>query len=376
MQKIEVVVDGIIYQHQTHGGISRIYSESLPRMCAMDDALQITILTTDRLRCPLPRHPHIHHLSLFPIEFFLRPRHAWRRVTLQARAQLQNLAIGNGRGHIWHSTYYTRPKHWEGPEVVTVADMIHERHPEFFSRPYDTGKQKRDCVLSADVILCISTVTQQDLCDFYGLEIAKTRVVPLACSSIFRKLNDDQLCDTSPTQKPFLLYVGGRRHYKNFDVLLRSYSAWKQHKDIDLVVVSTAWTEMEKSALTELNVADDVHLLTCISDEKLVQLYNRAVAFIYPSLYEGFGIPLLEAMACGCPIVASRIPSTLEVAGEIPLYFEATETESLLEALEAVCVEGRDSRRVQLGFQHAKQYSWDKTARQTLEVYHTLSHLN
>ena len=118
-----------------------------------------------------------------------------------------------------------------------------------------------------------------------------------------------------------------------------------------------------------------MHLLTGIADEELAWLYNQAVALVHPSLYEGFGIPLLEAMACGCPVVASRIPSTVEVAGDIPLYFEPAEPESLPAALDAICSEDGDSKRVKLGLEHVKQYSWDRTARETLEVYRALSNL-
>jgi len=122
-----------------------------------------------------------------------------------------------------------------------------------------------------------------------------------------------------------------------------------------------------------LGIQNRVHLLTDVDDEELCRLYDQADAFVYPSLYEGFGIPLLEAMACGCPVVASRIPSTIEVAGMCPVYFESAEVESLLAAFDMALSEGRDSERVRSGFERVKSYSWDKTAKQTLEVYYVLS---
>jgi alpha-1,3-rhamnosyl/mannosyltransferase len=108
----------------------------------------------------------------------------------------------------------------------------------------------------------------------------------------------------------------------------------------------------------------------------LLRLYNQAVALVYPSLYEGFGIPLLEAMACGCPVIASRIPSTVEVAGEQPIYFEPVHLESLLAAFDLALAEGRNSERVRTGLEHAQDFSWDKTSSQVLEVYHALSNSN
>ena len=109
-----------------------------------------------------------------------------------------------------------------------------------------------------------------------------------------------------------------------------------------------------------------------ISDDYLVELYNCALAFVFPSLYEGFGIPLLEAMACGCPIVASRIPTSIEVAGEVPFYFDPTDIDSLLSALDDVYQQDNVSQKVSAGLEHIKKYSWDKTAQETIAVYQNL----
>ena len=113
-------------------------------------------------------------------------------------------------------------------------------------------------------------------------------------------------------------------------------------------------------------------MLQHIDDADLCRLYNQAAAFVYPSLYEGFGIPLLEAMACGCPIIASQIPSTAEVAADCPIYFAATDEGSLLEAMDIAVTEGRNSARVHYGLERARRYSWDMTARKILETYQSL----
>jgi glycosyltransferase involved in cell wall biosynthesis len=115
-----------------------------------------------------------------------------------------------------------------------------------------------------------------------------------------------------------------------------------------------------------------IRLITNIDDEGLCKLYNEAAAFVYPSMFEGFGIPILEAMACGCPIVASNIPSTVEIAGNYPIYFEATQIESLMNALDQVVVDPINTDRIHAREEHLKIFSWDKTASQTLEVYRSL----
>ena len=245
---MEVVVDGIIYQHQAHGGISRIFSEILPRMCTIDDTLRVMVFTSGRLRQPLPAHQLIRHRRLFPIEIILRPSRLWRPVVSRMRTTIQDWSLGDGRGTIWHSTYYTRLKHWVGKEVVTVHDMIHERYPDLFDRSSDEvfRRQKQECISKADAILCATSATLQDLYGFFGTDLGETYIVPNAPSSVFRQLDSGVLSGSLLLARPFLLYVGERYHYKNFGGLLQGYREWSQHSDADLVVVGGAWAEVEK----------------------------------------------------------------------------------------------------------------------------------
>ena len=138
-------------------------------------------------------------------------------------------------------------------------------------------------------------------------------------------------------------------------------------------MVGDDWSEEENKNLEDLNLVKNIHLLSIVSDDHLVSLYNQALAFVFPSLYEGFGIPLLEAMACGCPIVASRIPTTLEVAGDVPIYFEPKEIESLLSALDTVYQGDNTDQNILAGIEHAKGYSWDKTAHETHSIYQKIT---
>ena len=372
---MNVIFDGIIYQLQSQGGIIRIYSEILPRMCDLDDSVHITLLTEGESRQALPEHKHIIHRSFPPIKRYLRPGRLWKPVITRARQLMIRLSVGRGRGQIWHSTYYTQPGPWDGLQILTVADMIYERFPDLFSGPGSEQfrEQKRRCVQKADAVICISETTRQDVLRFYEIDSDSTYVVPLACSDLFRQLEQRGDSPETLTKQPFLLYVGSRAHYKNVDRLIQAYSQWTYRKEVTLVVVGSSWSADEELRLAELGIQDCVHLLTDVDDEKLRQLYNRAAAFVYPSLYEGFGIPLLEAMACGCPVIASHVPSTTEVAGECPIYFEPTEVDDLVNAFDVALSEGRVSERTNAGLERVKQYSWAKTAAQTLEVYRAMS---
>jgi glycosyltransferase involved in cell wall biosynthesis len=258
---------------------------------------------------------------------------------------------------------------------VTVVDMIHERFSHLFNTREDERfrRLKRQCILAADKVICISCATEHDVQEYLDISPQRTQVVELACSDSFRVIKSGAELAQDPTKDPYLLYVGMRSRHKNYQLVLDAYSRWDRRTELSLITVGAPWSREELQHLQVLGIADRVHLLTDIDDDKLCQLYNQASAFVYPSLYEGFGIPLLEAMACGCPIVASRIPSTVEVAKECPIYFEPTESDDLIAALDVAIAEGRDSARVRAGLQSVQRFSWDEAARRTLEVYRALS---
>jgi glycosyltransferase involved in cell wall biosynthesis len=252
--------------------------------------------------------------------------------------------------------------------------MIHELFPppSRSSLHEDFMRQKRRCVQEADTVICISEATRSDLLAVYGIPAERTRVIPLGTSEEFRVLGDAPVPDRSPAGRPYLLYVGERLHYKGFGTLIRAYARWAGRDTANLLVVGPNWSRRETEELARLNVRGRVVLLGRIDDHALSLLYNRALALVFPSLYEGFGLPLLEAMACGCPVVASRIPSTMEVAGDYPFYFEPENEESLLAALDRALKEGKQTQRITLGFERAKRFSWDNTASQTLITYRAL----
>jgi glycosyltransferase involved in cell wall biosynthesis len=283
--------------------------------------------------------------------------------------------IGGGKDKIWHSTYYTTPEKWSGYSVVTVHDMVFDLFPQFYSGPsFDLFRQrKRFSVQRADAVICVSDTTRRDVLRFYELDADKVHVVPNACSDIFRRLDSTDFPASIQIKQPFLLYIGNRARYKNFDVLAKAYSLWHRRKEVALVLVGGRPVSVgEQQLMEKLAIANQVKVLRDIDDETLCCLYNRALAFVYPSLYEGFGMPLLEAMVCGCPIIASRIPSTIEVAGDCPIYFDPSEEDDLLNALDTALSEGRNSERIQAGLERVKSYSWDKTAAQTLKIYRSV----
>lgn len=371
---LNVTVDAVIYQLQARGGISRLYSELLPRLCDQEPELHIDLLSAKNLVQPLPRHAQIspHIVSSLSGARLPRPLRA------AINGVLRQQAIGIGTGRIWHSTYFTRPRLWKGAQVVTIYDMIQELYPNLFAGPEEEAFRalKRRCALDADIVISISDVTRQDVHRLYGIDPAKIVTIPLACSDVFHEQPDDGLPSGTPrltSDKPFFLYVGRRSHNKNFTALARAYSVWQGRKEVDLAVVGEPWSADEQALFASLGIVKNLHLIGSVGDLELRRLYRAASAYVYPSLYEGFGIPLLEAMSCGCPVIASRIPSTVEIAGDRPTYFEVDAPNSLISALEAAKSEGRNTAHTSEAKEHAQRYSWAATARQTLDVYRKLA---
>lgn len=312
------------------------------------------------------------HITPCSVPYINRP---WVPLARIANESMCRLKLGSGKDKIWHSTYYTIPKKWKGRSVVTVHDMVHERFPDLYNSENDERFRavKKHCIQQADRVICVSESTRKDLLHFCGVNADSVYVASNACSDIFRKSRTDDNEVEIPLTQPFLLYVGSRARYKNFDLLIRAYSKWPQHEEINLLFVGgRPWSQAEQQALVELKIQYSVKLLRDVDDRTLCYFYNKAVGFVYPSLYEGFGIVLLEAMACGCPIIASHIPSTVEVAGDCPIYFDPIEEDDLLNALDIVLSRGRNPERIQAGLERVKSYSWDKTAAQTLGVYRAI----
>ena len=378
MSEISLVVDGIIFQKSPHGGIARVFRELLPRLCDLEPGLKIDLLIDGPVESCLPVHPRIRVRKTLPFRQKALTQGVWRttlyplrRLGGEAWNRLRQLWIGRGRNRLWHSTFFTFAPDWQGREVVTIHDMIPERFPQLMNDPLDElgRQQKRRCVERARAIICNSESTRRDFEKYFAIEGQLIAVTPLAHSTIFQPLPGDQLHRSELPPRPFLLYVGNRVHYKNFALLLEMYAHWEMRQQVDLAVAGPAWSCAEKQFLISSGLIERVHLFRDVDDGGLCQLYNAAAMLVSPSIAEGFGLPVLEALACGCPVVASLIPATFEVAGECPIYFDLDHLETFHPALDRALQEGRDSPGVQAGLDRASLFTWERTARLTLEIY-------
>lgn len=354
-----------MFAAQRYGGISRYFCDLRDdlRLAGIPSVVLAPIWRTEVLArgegsrgLPLPER----------LEFRGVPRLLQLLSNIDRRLRLPLLRSGGNQ--VLHPTYYsscTPTRHL--PMVVTVFDMIHERFPELFP-PNNTIEQKRRAILAADAIIAISNHTKECLAERYNISADRISVVHLGVPQLTTRNSLPGLTKTFP---PFILYVGSRRGYKNFDALLTAFAHSGLAKDgIHLVAfgggpLSTA--ERQRAA----QLAIDRYLIQVEGDDAtLAAAYQQAQALVYPSLDEGFGLPPLEAMSHGCPVVASDAGAIPEVVDQAGYLFDPTNVEDIASALLYV-VSNQDLRQklVDNGKSRVSFFSRERQVQGTIEVY-------
>jgi glycosyltransferase involved in cell wall biosynthesis len=276
---------------------------------------------------------------------------------------------GRRRGVVFHRTYYSSvPPTRKYATAITVYDMIHERHPETFPPRDETSKHKRLWCERADAIIAISDYTKHELVRLLGIDPGRVTVCHLG---VTRVDPEPAIADRLSASGPFFLYVGNRGGYKNFAGLVHAFSRSRAAGDgIKLIAFGgPKQTPDELRCLVEHGVS---HLVSFArgDDARLAAHYATAVGLLYPSLDEGFGIPPLEAMLHGCPVVASAAGAIPEVVVDAALLFEPTVVESMSAAIDRIASDAAlRSSLVSRGAARAASFTWDAAARTTLSAY-------
>ncbi len=371
---MNIYIDGIIYNRQKTGGISRYFNEYFNELNKIDNDTKIEIIMDKK---PIGTLPKKENVSIEKIKQLTipRPNRIFKPLFQLVNDYIKNRYWGKLTDGVFHSTYFTTYKNLKIPQVLTVYDMIYEKFPSFFhtKSSVEFVTQKKECIDLADAIICISENTKKDLVDYYDVDKNKIYVIYLGVSPDFKKITNknikEKFLNKKNIKKPYLLYVGGRDKYKNFLTFIKAYCNLNE-LNLDIIVVGGGkFTEKEIDLFKKLNIKNKIHNLDFVSNEELILLYNCATAFVFPSLYEGFGIPLLEAMACGTPVATSNSSSLPEVAGNSALYFNPKDINNMTEVIKQVILEGRNSNRIKLGLSRVKNFTWEKTAKETLSVY-------
>jgi glycosyltransferase involved in cell wall biosynthesis len=294
--------------------------------------------------------------------------------------QWLNHGISQAQMKLWqpdiiHETYYSALSRLstDAVRVTTVHDMIHELYSERLLKRDRTTQWKKKTFSRVDHILSISYNTKKDLIELFGIAEDKISVVHHGVD--LSKFATQKL-KIETTDKPYLLYVGSRGGYKNFAGFVKAFASSSQLKaNFDVIAFGGGqFNSAEHSLIRQLGFNTTHVRQVSGGDQKLTQLYANATAFVYPSLYEGFGLPPLEAMAAGCPVVSSNTSSMPEVVRNAGEYFDPNDIESIRTAIEQV-VFTEDLRRnlITAGYENIKNFSWQKSSTQTLGIYQKLT---
>jgi glycosyltransferase involved in cell wall biosynthesis len=277
---------------------------------------------------------------------------------------------------VFHSTYFTFLES-KVPQVASVYDMNHERFPERYDSEWgrQLRSQYRAYVARATRVIAISDQTRGDITRYYGVPAEQIDVIPLAvCRDTFKYdqtlKQSGVLASVYNIDRPYLLFVGMRNTaYKNFREFLATFAHSGMGESLLLVVAGADWNDEERLLLGRLNVKDSVRLVVHPDNTVLRNLYSSSLAFVYPSLFEGFGIPLLEAMACETLVLASDTPIFREVGGDAPVYFEPLDPGSMIRAMSQALDPLVRETHIRRGRDRVSQYSWERCARDTYRVY-------
>lgn len=362
---MRILFDHQIFCLQQYGGISRYYSEIARGLASMTDNkveifaplyLNEYLSSLGSVRLKGVKIPNLPKLGRFV---------AWGMNTSLALSMVRSRHDID----IFHETYYSEVDYCPraARRIVTVYDMISEKFVKQYPGRERICRMKALAVSRADHVICISENTRKDLVDILGVDQEKVSVVYLGC-----KAGMSVLEERMPVNKPYILFVGKRGGSKNFEMLLNAYShSLKLRRELVLLCFGGGpFSRKEQILMEGLNIPASSVVQISGDDNLLSGLYLSATAFIYPSLYEGFGLPLLEAMSLGCPVICSNASSFPEVVGNAAVLFDPEDADAIQDAIEKVVfsTDMKDTL-IQRGHERCEQFSWSKCTTETMRVY-------
>ena len=367
-----ILVDGVIFDTYPHGGIARVYRELLPRVADQNPDIQFRVLIRNAGSHLLPQHVRILGLRFKPWNY--RPSRVFSRVN-QGRKRVFDEALVQWKPSLFQSTYYTLSPVPNVKTVAMVYDLIDEQFP--FLMPNGPGFVSRQAgvIRQADAVVGISRATTESAIARFGLDRSRTNTLHLDASPAFRPTAEEsktQFWETYTRGKPFFLFVGSTGSYKNLGTLIRALGQLRDTTDHWLLLAGHSLQHLEPhwfDVAIQARVEDRISRLVHPDDELLCRAYNAAEAFVFPSLQEGFGIPLIEAMRCGTPVVASDLPVFHEICGDAALFFDPHDHQELARQLTRIRQPGVREQVVNLGFERARRFSWDQAAEQLGQIY-------
>lgn len=284
-----------------------------------------------------------------------------------------------GECDVFHGTNYAVPRGRTARLVVTIHDLTLLRHPHLGTGTLSRFVRRTSrAATEAHRIIADSESTRRDIIDLLGVPANKLRVVYPGCDLRFqpmlRTAARAYVRDRHGLGDPYILHVGTLEPRKNLDTLVKAYARLRRERRIQhgLVLVGERGWKYESifKLVDQLGLQDAVRCTGAVPAADLPALYNAADLFVYPSLYEGFGLPPLEALACGTPVITSSVSSLPEVVGDAALLVDPGDEEGLALAMAEVLGDGERRRHMrERGLEQARRFSWERCARETLAVY-------
>ena len=390
----------IAYDHQAFcrqktGGISRYFCRLAEHLAGKEQTVGVF--------APLYRNQYLKTLPAPLVHGYgvrdYPPKSS--ELMVAANGLLARTLIRGWKPDLVHETYFSavRARFGTQPTVLTVFDMIGEL-PEYGATGSggDIRKSAKYAAVSrADHIICISDHTRQDLIRLFGVAEHKVSVIHLGCDALAPEVYAPSQAQSQTQSKthsrsqshaqshaqgshivadrPYLLYVGLRDGYKNFVAMLRAVAASRRLRtSFDIVAFGGgAFSATEQALITRLGFSPGQVRQLAGDDANLARVYKQATAFVYPSTYEGFGLPPIEAMTLKCPVISSHSSCMPEIIGEAAEYFDPEQTDSIASAIENVVFsESRTCELIAKGEQRAQLFTWDRCAENTLSVYRSL----
>ncbi len=377
----------VLYDHQAftlqkYGGVSRCFVELYKNLSKEVNA-QILVHECDNVYLnAIGFHPKGYHFR-----HFICPWHFPGKYRLHIMADIfrkhkfypdYNInyvfeELGKGDFDIFHPTYYSDyflPYLNGKPFVLTIHDMIPELYPQYYGQDDFQIVMKRKLAPLAEAIIAVSENTKQDIIRILGIPKEKIHV-------IYHGSSLSKVKETSrPFPYPYILYVGARWTYKNFIPFVKSIAPiLKRRKDLYVICTSSDFVYEENALFEELGIENRIIHQWIENDDDLYALYHHALCFVYPSEYEGFGIPILEAYQADCPVILNRRSCFPEIANDAALYFDMDANHNnLAEIMDSFLEMNRNDKEVLLKKQRQRLsiFSWKQSAKQLTKVYHSI----
>lgn len=366
---MKILLDPQIFNSQKYGGISRYYTEVFTRLATNNDIL-----------FPAYSVQNIYFNESNLVTFRQKAYSFYTR--LLSKFGIRRIENTNERNSFFFKNKVIRqqfdlfvPTYYNSyfinyigskPFVLTVYDMIHELFPEFFLNDKMVVTNKKYLMEKATRIIAVSENTKKDIINLYPhIDSSKIDVVYHGCSIKVNKMESVSL------PEKYILFVGTRSIYKNFIFLVHAITTLLENdKDLHLICAGGGdFNFIEKELISKLGLESQI-IQKYFNEDELGYFYNRAICFVFPSIYEGFGMPVLESMTCGCPVLLGKHSSFLEVAGEAGVYFDIDNALDLKDKIQSMIQNKSLRNEFSLkGLEQVKKFSWEKAASDCLSVY-------